>query len=129
MTKAQTLSLQDKVLYHQIHPLKLAADWGSTPLSLYLLWRHKTLPALVVTFMPPLVSSWAIIRFANLAPYKASPFGRYIAIYMTPSLQALRLVGFGVMAVGAWLHRAWLIPLGLCAILYGWLRGIILPRP
>jgi hypothetical protein len=66
------MTLQEKSLYHQIHPLKLATDGGATP-----------------------------------------------------PMQGLRLAGFIVMAVGAWVHRVWLIPLGFDVVVLGWLRGVI----
>ncbi len=121
------LNLEDKALYHQIHPLKLAADWGSTPLALYWLWRHKLWAGLGVSLIPPVVASWAIMRFVNLEPYRQSAFGHYIRHYMTPPIQGLRLAGFGLLGFGAWVHRAWLIPAGLDVILLAWLRGIIFP--
>jgi hypothetical protein len=44
------MDFQEKVLYHQIHPLKLATDIGVTPLALYFLWEHRVLPAVLVGF-------------------------------------------------------------------------------
>jgi len=31
----------EKYLYHQIHPLKLAAEWAAGLASLYPLWQHQ----------------------------------------------------------------------------------------
>lgn len=46
---------------------------------------------------------------------------------MTPAMQAIRLAGNGVMTVGAWYRRPDLLLLGLLTILFGWLRGALLP--
>jgi hypothetical protein len=42
-------------------------------------------------------------------------------------MEAVRLVGAGVMMLGAWKRRRWLFPVGLLIILAGWLRGMLLP--
>jgi hypothetical protein len=47
---------------------------------------------------------------------------------MTRPLEALRFVGLGFMALGAWYHVLWLIPFGLVVILLAWLRGVAFPR-
>ncbi len=43
-----SMTFQEKRLYHQIHPLKLATDIGATIRFLYLLWERKLLLALLV---------------------------------------------------------------------------------
>ena len=53
---AQIMDFQEKILYHQIHPLKLATDIGVTPLALYFLWEHRVLPAVLVGFGQQAVS-------------------------------------------------------------------------
>jgi hypothetical protein len=119
------MDFQEKVLYHQIHPLKLATDIGTTFPSLYLLWRHKLVPALVLTLVPPVIVSAALICWADLEKYKQSAFGVYVGQYMTPAAQATRLAGFGVMAVGSWYHRMWVIAVGLLVVLSGWVWGVL----
>jgi hypothetical protein len=116
---------REPLLYHQIHPLKLITDWGAGSLSFYLLWQHRLGPALLVQLVPPIVVSGVLLRWADLEPQRRSAFGRYIGRSMTPSMQALRLVGNGVMSLGAWYHRPWLLALGLLMILFGWLRGTL----
>lgn len=113
----------EKRLYHQIHPLKLCADWAAGIVALVPLWRHELLLGLGIMLIVPAVASFLVIRFADLEPYKGSALGRYVARYMTPAMEAIRLVGMLTMAVGAWVHAGWLIPLGLAVILFGWLCG------
>ena len=122
------MTFEEKALYHQIHPLKLATDIIGTFPSLYLLWQHELLWGLLVTFIPSIIASYLLIRYANLEPYKQSAFGQYIRRYMSHTIEAVRLLGLGVMMVGAWYHLGWLIALGLVIILVGWLRGILFPQ-
>jgi cobalamin synthase len=122
------VNLQEKSLYHQIHPLKLATDIGTTPISLYLFWQHELIWALVITIIPSILASFLLVRYANLEPYKQSAFGRYIARYMSSVVVALRVLGLIVMIVGAWNHIGWLIPLGLVIIVLAWMRGLLIQQ-
>ena len=119
---------KEKNLFHQIHPIKLLADWCSGFISLYLLWQHDVTVALIVMLVPPALASWLVMRYADLEPYRRSAFGRYIAQYMTRAMEAVRLAGFIAMAVGAWYRSALAIVLGVAVVLVGWLRGFLVPN-
>lgn len=112
-----------RVLVHQIHPLKLGTDVATEIVSLPLFWRHRLRLALVVHFLPPLLASLALLRWGELEPYRGSPLGRYVLRHMTPQMQALRLAGDVVMVVGAWRRQPLLILAGMCLVPFGWLRG------
>jgi len=118
---------QEKRLYHQIHPLKLATDISAEIVSLYLFWKHRLLAGMLVLLVPPVIASTLIMRLANLETYRQSALGRYIREYMTPSAVALRISGTVITHVGAWFRKPMLIPLGLVTVLLGWLRGKLLP--
>jgi hypothetical protein len=119
---------QEKILYHQIHPLKLFTDISAEAVSLYLFWKRKLIAGLVVLFVPPVIASALIIRLADLESYKQSAFGRYILTYMTPLVVLVRILGTVVTHIGAWYRKPVLIPLGLLIVLLAWLRGILLPK-
>lgn len=119
---------QEKRLYHQIHPLKLATDISVEIVSLYLFWKHRLLAGMLVILAPPIIASALIMRLANLEIYKQSALGRYIRDYMTPSAVALRILGTVITHVGAWNRKPGLIPLGLITVLLGWLQGKLLPN-
>jgi hypothetical protein len=121
------MTSKERQLYHQIHPIKLLADWGSTPFSLYLFWHHLLIGALITALAPSIVSSAALILYAPLDRYRDSAFGQYIAKYMSRGMQAIRLIGFVVMSAGAWLNLWWVVAVGLVIVLFGWLRGILFP--
>ncbi|HMA42404.1 MAG TPA: hypothetical protein VKO86_00150 [Gemmatimonadales bacterium] len=77
------MRLAEKVLYHQIHPVKLLTDWATAFLAAYFLWHHRPLVAALVGLVPPVVASMALIRFGRLERYKATRFGSYVAQHMT----------------------------------------------
>src|SRR5262245_28329861 len=122
------MTFQEKSLYHQIHPVKLFTDWSTGLLALYPFWHHKLIVALLIAFLPSILASLIIVRFADLEKYKQSAFGKYVSQYMTRAFEAMRLIGYGIMAVGAWVHVVWAVLLGLLIILLAWLRGVIFPR-
>jgi hypothetical protein len=119
---------REKVLYHQIHPLKLATDGSAALISFPLLWHHRLRPALLVQSVPPVLISAALLRCADLERQRQSGLGRYVARNMSPAMQALRFAGNAVMGLGAWYHRPRVALAGGLLILFGWLRGLLLPR-
>jgi hypothetical protein len=56
-----------------VHPAKLATDVGFAQLIIVLLTH----------FVPPLVASALVIRFANFELYRNSRIGAYLIRYMT----------------------------------------------
>ncbi len=121
------MTLQEKSLYHQIHPVKLLTDWSAGLIALYPFWRHNLVAALLIAFLPSFVVSLVLIRFVNLEKKKQSAFGKYVRQYMTRSVEAVRFAGFVIMSIGAWYHAVWAIAAGLIIIILTWLRGVLLP--
>lgn len=119
---------QEKALYHQIHPLKLATDISAEILSLYLFWQRQLIAGLIVFLVPPIIASALIMNLANLEKYKQSAFGRYISINMTTPVVLVRILGTVLTHMGAWYRIPLLIPLGFATVLLGWLRGVVLPK-
>ena len=123
-----SMTLKEKTLYHQIHPVKLLTDWVAGIAALYPLWQHQLLAALLIALVPPLIASFLLIRFANLEKCKRSPFENYVRRYMTHTVEAIRFAGYILMAVGTWYHVLWLIPVGLLVVVLAWLRGVMFPK-
>ena len=119
------MDAQEKALYHQIHPLKLATDISAEIISLYFFWQRKLIIGCIAAIGPPIVTSTLLMRWANLEPYKQSAFGRYIRTSMSSLSVSLRIAGTIVTHIGAWYRRPWLIPLGFGLVLLGWLRGLL----
>lgn len=125
---AQPLGRGERVLYHQVHPLKLATDIVTAVVSLILLSIHRLVPALLVMFGPPIVASALLVRFGDFTRTARSGLGEYLRRHMTKTMQAIRLCGMGVAALGAWQHGGWLIAAGVAVIVWGWVGGWLLSR-
>jgi len=119
------MTLKEKALYNQIHPLKLSTDILAAGVSLYFFWLHQLLPALVVHFVPPLIASALLIRYADLEPFKESAFGRYVGRSMTRMIEGVRLFGDLVMILGAWRHDLFLVSAGAAVIVGAWCSGLL----
>ena len=123
----RVLSSKEKELYHQIHPAKLATDIAVFPLSTYLIWIHQLIFGVLAGFIPAIIASAIVARYANLDRYAASRLGRYVGKYMTRTMEAVRFVGLFVSWVGAWYHIWWTIGVGILIVIQAWLRGKIAP--
>jgi len=122
------MTLKEKALYNQIHPLKLSTDILAAAVSLYFFWFHLPVPALILHFLPPVIVSALLIRYANLEPLKDTALGRYVGLNMTRTIEAIRLFGDLVMIVGAWMHDVLLIAAGLIIIAGAWGNGLLPSR-
>jgi len=61
------MNQKEKILFHQVHPAKLATDIVSAIVSLYFFWQHELLIGLITHFVPPPVGSFLVIRFMVVA--------------------------------------------------------------
>jgi hypothetical protein len=118
----------EKLLYHQLHPLKLLTDFATSFLSASLLWQRAWWLAAAVAFAPSIIVTSLLLWRAELEPLRDSPLGRYVAVFMTRTEVAIRSAGQVVMWLGAATHEVWLLPLGFLIVAFGWLRGFWLPR-
>jgi hypothetical protein len=121
------MTLREKQLYHQAHPLKLATDISAAIASTYLFWVHALWQAIAAMFVPPIVVSAIMLATMDFTWIKQSGVGRYLAWEMTPAMQTVRLAGTLPMVFGAWFHQWWAIVLGVLIVLFGWFRGLLVP--
>jgi len=119
------VTLSERLLYHQIHPVKVGSDVSAALVASMMFWRHRLLVGLAVATIPPAVSSGALIMCADLDPYRHSAAGRYLKRSMTGWMQTLRFVGFAVMLVGSWKHTCRVVAGGIGLILIGWFHGLL----
>ena len=117
------MTLSEKILYHQIHPAKLATDIGAEFASLYFLWQHQVLLGLTTHFLPPMLASALLVPFGTFETQKDSRFGRYIAWHMTRGVEATRFAGDIVMVFGAWFRSPALIAVGFAIVVAAWAAG------
>jgi hypothetical protein len=119
------MDFNEKVLYHQIHPAKLAADIGGSLVSTYLMWRRRFVAAMLAAFVPALLASVLVIRYADLDRRKHSRFGLYMRRYMDRRVvDAWRFFGQLVMWVGAWYQVGKLVPIGVATVVAAWVSGL-----
>ncbi len=114
----------EKVLYHQIHPAKLAADVGASLASTYLMRHRRFVAAMLAAFVPAVLASVLVIRYADLERRKHSRFGRYMHRYMNRRVEAWRFFGQVVIWVGAWHRVGKLVPLGWAIVVAAWASGL-----
>ena len=114
------LNRREKLLYHQIHPLKLAVDFSTSFVSTWLFWRHELSVGLVVAWVPSVLVTLAMLRWMDFARQRESRFGHYVARHMTKLAEAVRFSGQFAAWTGAWFHAAWAIALGYAIIVVGW---------
>ena len=119
------MNLAEKVLVHQVHPVKLGADIGASLVSLPLIWHGYGRAGMVAHFAPALLGSAAVLAFADLDRLATTRRGRYVLRHMPPAAQAVRAVGDAVMVRGARRQRPGLIAAGLAVVVLGWSHGLL----
>lgn len=123
------LTFEEKRIYHQIHPAKLAEEWLTSIAAAYLFWQHELLLGLAVLFLAGLPVIALVILYADLEKIRDSRFGHYMKKYMTRSMDALRSIGALVLFAGTWFQSIPVAVLGLVVVLLAWFRGVIFPSP
>ena len=119
------MNLRERALYHQIHPLKLATDWGTAFGAASLFWQHRPGLALVLGFVPSVLVTIVLIRWVDLEPYRDSAFGRYLGRHMSRRVEAARFLGLVPLWGGAWVHRPAIMVAGFAWILACWFWGLM----
>lgn len=110
----------DKMLVHQVHPAKIAADVTASAISNILLWRGRPKTALVVRVLLPVAGSAAVLGLADLDALATTRRGQYVLRHMPASAQAVRLAGDALMGLGARRRSAALLVAGAAVIAVGW---------
>jgi hypothetical protein len=109
-----------KVLVHQVHPVKLAADITAAVISNLLLWKGLPRAALVVRVAVPVAASAAVLSLADLDTLAATRRGKYVLAHMPASAQAVRLAGDALTGLGAHRRSLLLLLTGAAVIAAGW---------
>jgi hypothetical protein len=119
------LSRREKLLFHQIHPAKLATDIASGVASTWLMWVHCWELALPLAFIPSIVATAVIMRWADIEQLKDSAFGRYVARHMTALATAIRSAGQIAMWIAAWERSIALVITGAFVVVVGWTYSLV----
>ena len=122
------MDARERVLVHQVHPVKLTADIAAAVASTLLLWHGRYRTGWTVRFAVPILASAGVLAWADIESRADTRAGRYVLAHMPPSAQALRLAGDAVLAWGACRRRRSALALGVAVITVGWAHGL-LPNP
>jgi hypothetical protein len=123
------MTLNERILYHQVHPAKLATDITAEIISLYFFWQHELAPALLIHIVPPIVASAVLLGSGkDFGSVERSRLGSYLRRHMTPAAQLTRLLGDVVTVFAAWWHSLLGIAIGLLIVIGAWGFGLIFPR-
>ena len=80
---------------------------------------------MLAAFVPAVLASVLVIRYADLERRKHSRFGHYMRRYMDRRvLDAWRFFGQLVMWVGAWYRVGKLVPTGVAIVVAAWVSGL-----
>ncbi|MES1179742.1 MAG: hypothetical protein ABUL43_00950, partial [Hyphomicrobium sp.] len=118
------MTRSEKILLHQVHPAKLAADIGGEAAALYFFWQHLFWVGLIAAFAPAIIASAILLQYARLDGYATSRIGLYLKRHMTHAVEAARLAGALLTLAAAWWHRPWLIVLGVAVVAGAWASGL-----
>jgi hypothetical protein len=113
----------DRTRFHQLHPAKLAVDWGTAAIAGALLWRHDWVAAVAMGFAPSILTTAVFLsgRFDDaLGKIRNRRGARSIAQGLSPAVNAIRFGSLAVAWVGCWLRRPWWIPAGALVVVFGW---------
>jgi hypothetical protein len=123
------VTLEEKKIYSQIHPIKLLTDIVTGFGAVYLLWLHYLIVAVCIAFIPSTVVSLYLIAKVDLEKYKDSSFGTYLRRNVaSKSSDWIRFAGFVVMLTGGWINMLWLAAVGFLIILFVWVKGMVFPK-
>jgi hypothetical protein len=122
------LDIRERILLHQVHPAKLAIDWGTGLIAAWLFWDHMLPAALIVGFIPSILISIYLILRVDLSRYKETRLGRYFISPLTRPGDPVRLLGLIVMWTGAWFNSILAAAAGLGIIIFGWGKGLLVKK-
>ncbi len=116
---------KEKILYHQIHPLKLITDISTGFFTTYLLWQHNLFLFSILFLLPSVIVTLILVKFFNLEKQRKSKLGKYVSKFMPPLFQSIRLFGQVIMWVSAWYQSGIFVFIGFLVIVFGWSKGLI----
>jgi hypothetical protein len=122
------MTLLEKNLYQQIHPVRLIVDWGSGITACYFFWMRDIWTGVAISVLPSLIVSLFVVRFADLEKIQSSPFGRYFKRTYSRTVDIIRFAGFVILAGSSWWHSAPGMIAGLLIIILTWTYGLFIKK-
>ncbi|MBI3627042.1 hypothetical protein HY224_03280 [Candidatus Uhrbacteria bacterium] len=118
-----TITQEEKILYHQVHPLKLIIEWSGALLALYFFWQGEMWKGIFMAFLPAVFSSWLVIQWADFKSIKNTHLGQNFKHYLAKHLKALRMLGYLLTVLGAIYNSTSTVTFGLAVIITSWFTG------
>lgn len=122
------MTLQEKNLYQQIHPVRLAADWLTGIGACWCFWQDEIWYGVALSVVPSLIVSLLVIRFADLDKIRQSKFGEYFKRTYNKKVDLIRFAGFVIAAGASWWQNIPGVAAGVAVILGTWTYGLILKK-
>ena len=117
--------LRERIILHQVHPVKLVVDWVTGFAATWLFWEKEIVLALLVGLLPSVIVSTYMISKTDLSRFRETPLGRYFLSPRTRPNDQVRLAGLVIMWGGAWANSIPVAAAGLAVILLAWGKGLI----
>lgn len=108
------------------HPAKLAVDAGASALSLWLLWRGRTVSGFAVHYLVPMAVTLVVLQ-RDVSRLRTTRVGKAV-LAMPPGGHAVRAAGDTLMVTGARKHKPKLMVLGGVGVVAGLVSGFVAPR-
>ncbi|MBI2427536.1 MAG: hypothetical protein HYV29_01820 [Ignavibacteriales bacterium] len=122
------MTLQEKNLYQQIHPARLITDWAAGIAACYLFWQNDIWLGVAISFVPSLIVSLLVIRFADLEKIRQSTFGDYFKRTYSKRVDLIRFAGFVVTAGASWWQNIPGVAAGIVIIIATWTYGLMIKK-
>ena len=98
------VTLREKLLYQQLHPIKLGADAAALFIAAVLLWEQHLLRALVVAAALPLGASLVMLSSTAEETWARLRSGQHERLAVTAAIVCIRVAAMFAIWAGAWYY-------------------------
>lgn len=117
-----------RLLFAQIHPIRVAVTAVSGSAALLLFSRHYLTAGAATAAFPTVAACLWLAKYGDLEALRRSSSGKYVCRWMTPFAYAERVVGFALMCTAAWLRSYPLMAFGTALVVHAWTAGLLIGR-
>jgi hypothetical protein len=123
------VTLQEKLLYHHLHPVKVAADASALVITAALLWQQHLFRAVAVGIALPVGASIFVLSFAAEETWSLVRSGRHRSVGVMAIVVLVRTAATFVFWIGAWYRSLTVCVIALAAGALTWADIRALGRP
>ncbi|HTI42973.1 MAG TPA: hypothetical protein VL693_14195 [Vicinamibacterales bacterium] len=114
------MTLREKLLYQQLHPMTLGADASALLIAAVLLWQQHLLRALVVATALPLGASIVVLSSTAEETWARLRSGRHERVAVTAAIVCIRIAAMFLFWTAAWYRSVTLCAAALGAGALTW---------